>query len=39
MLESAGGENIFADVKQQSVQATAELILARRPEVIRSQRN
>jgi iron complex transport system substrate-binding protein len=34
MLEAAGGENIFADVKQQSVQATTELILARRPEVI-----
>jgi iron complex transport system substrate-binding protein len=34
MLGVAGGENVFADVKQQSVQATAELILARKPEVI-----
>ena len=34
MLEAAGGENVFADVKQQAVQATTELILARRPEVI-----
>ncbi len=34
MVEAAGGENIFADVKQQAVQATTELILARRPDVI-----
>ncbi len=34
MLSAAGADNIFADVKQQSVQATTELILARRPEVI-----
>jgi iron complex transport system substrate-binding protein len=34
MLEVAGGINVFADVKQQSVQATSELILARRPDVI-----
>ena len=34
MLIAAGGENVFADVKQQSVQATSELILARAPEVI-----
>ncbi|HET7218338.1 MAG TPA: helical backbone metal receptor [Vicinamibacterales bacterium] len=34
MLGAAGGENVFADVKQQSVQATAELILARKPDVI-----
>jgi iron complex transport system substrate-binding protein len=34
MLDAAGGQNIFADVKQQSVQATTEQILARRPEVI-----
>jgi len=34
MVVAAGGENVFADVKQQSVQATSELILARRPEVI-----
>jgi len=34
MLEAAGGDNIFADVKKQSVQATSELILARRPDVI-----
>ena len=29
MLTAAGGDNVFADVKQQSVQATTELILAR----------
>jgi iron complex transport system substrate-binding protein len=34
MLEAAGGANVFADVAKQSVQATTELILARRPEVI-----
>jgi ABC-type Fe3+-hydroxamate transport system substrate-binding protein len=33
-LEAAGGTNVFADVDRESVQATAELILARRPEVI-----
>ena len=34
MVAAAGGENVFADVKQQAVQATTELILTRRPEVI-----
>jgi iron complex transport system substrate-binding protein len=34
MLEAAGGLNAFADVKRESVQATTELILARRPDVI-----
>jgi iron complex transport system substrate-binding protein len=34
MVTAAGGDNVFADVKQQAVQATTELILARRPEVI-----
>lgn len=34
MLTAAGGDNVFADVTQQSVQATSELILSRRPEVI-----
>ena len=34
MLKVAGGENVFGDVRRQSVQATTELILARRPEVI-----
>jgi iron complex transport system substrate-binding protein len=34
MVAAAGGDNIFADLKQQAVQATAELIIARRPEVI-----
>ena len=34
MLEAAGGEDVFADVKRQNVQATAELLLARAPEVI-----
>jgi iron complex transport system substrate-binding protein len=34
MVSAAGGENLFADIKLQAVQATTELILARRPEVI-----
>jgi iron complex transport system substrate-binding protein len=34
MLTAAGADNVFADVKRQSVQATSELVLARRPEVI-----
>ena len=34
MVDAAGGDNVFADVKQQAVQATTELILARRPEVV-----
>ena len=34
MVTAAGGDNVFADVEQESVQATTELILARRPEVI-----
>ena len=34
MLETAGGEDVFADVKRESVQATTEQILARKPEVI-----
>jgi iron complex transport system substrate-binding protein len=34
MLEAAGGINVFADVKAESVQASTELILARAPEVI-----
>ena len=31
MVDAAGGDNVFSDVKQQSVQATTELILTRRP--------
>ena len=34
MVTAAGGDNVFADLKQQAVQATTELIIARRPEVI-----
>jgi len=34
MLVAAGGADVFGDLKQQSVQAGTELILARRPEVI-----
>ena len=34
MLEAAGGTNVFADVKRESVQVSAELIIARRPEAI-----
>jgi iron complex transport system substrate-binding protein len=34
MLAIAGGANVFADVKQQAVQASTEQIIARKPEVI-----
>jgi iron complex transport system substrate-binding protein len=34
MLEIAGGDNVFADIKRESVQATTELVLTRKPEVI-----
>jgi iron complex transport system substrate-binding protein len=34
MLTVAGGDNVFADVQREAVQATTELILTRRPEVI-----
>ena len=34
MLVMAGGADVFSDVKRESVQATAETILARAPEVI-----
>lgn len=34
MLTAAGGDNVFADVKQQSVQASTETIIARRPDAI-----
>jgi iron complex transport system substrate-binding protein len=34
LLEAAGGANVFADIKKQSVQAGSEQILARRPEII-----
>jgi iron complex transport system substrate-binding protein len=34
MLIAAGGTNVFADVQQEAVQATTELIIARRPDVI-----
>lgn len=34
MLVAAGGRDLFADVKRESVQPSLELILARRPEVI-----
>jgi iron complex transport system substrate-binding protein len=34
MLTAAGGENIFADIARESVQATTELVLARQPEAI-----
>jgi len=34
MLDIAGGANVFADVKRESVQMTTETILARQPEVI-----
>jgi iron complex transport system substrate-binding protein len=34
MLDVAGGDDVFGDIKRQSVQATTEMILTRRPEVI-----
>jgi iron complex transport system substrate-binding protein len=34
MLEASGGANVFDDVARESLQATSELILARRPDVI-----
>ena len=34
MLEAAGGTNVFADIDAESVQASTELVLARRPDVI-----
>lgn len=34
MVEAAGGENVFADIPRQAVQATTELILSRRPDVV-----
>ena len=34
LLDVAGGDNIFGDIRQQSVQASTEMILARRPDVI-----
>ncbi len=34
IVAAAGGDNVFADVKREAVQATSEQILARRPEII-----
>src|SRR3954453_11133040 len=34
MLVIAGGRNVFADVKQQAVQASTEMLIASKPEVI-----
>jgi iron complex transport system substrate-binding protein len=34
IVSAAGGDNVFADLQQKAVQATAELILTRRPDVI-----
>ena len=34
MLVVAGGDDVFGDVQKQSVEATTEMILGRRPEVI-----
>jgi iron complex transport system substrate-binding protein len=33
-LDAAGGDNVFADIPRESVQASTELILARAPEAI-----
>lgn len=34
MLDVAGGDNVFADVKQESVQASTEAILTKQPDAI-----
>lgn len=34
LVQIAGGDNVFGDVKRESVQATTELVIARRPEII-----
>lgn len=34
LLETAGGEDVFADVQRESVQISTEVLLARAPEVI-----
>jgi iron complex transport system substrate-binding protein len=34
MLDAAGGTNVFADVKRQSIQTTSELAVTRAPDVI-----
>jgi iron complex transport system substrate-binding protein len=34
ILEIAGGTNVFGDIRTQSVQASTEMLLARKPEVI-----
>ena len=34
MLEIAGGRNVFANLKQQAVQASTEMLITSRPEVI-----
>ena len=34
MLEAAGGSDVFANIKQQSVETSTEMVLARAPEVI-----
>jgi iron complex transport system substrate-binding protein len=34
MLDIAGGRNVFASVKQQAVQASTEMLIASKPEVI-----
>jgi len=34
MLEIAGGTNVFGEIKRQSVQASTEMLITRRPDVI-----
>jgi iron complex transport system substrate-binding protein len=34
LLDVAGSDNVFGDIKQQSVQASTEMILARRPDAV-----
>jgi iron complex transport system substrate-binding protein len=39
MLETAGGTNVFADIRLQAVQASSEQVLAARPDVILETRS
>jgi iron complex transport system substrate-binding protein len=34
MLEAAGGQDVFADVKRENLQVSSEMLLARAPEVV-----
>jgi iron complex transport system substrate-binding protein len=34
MLDAAGGANVFADIRRESVQPSHEMLLTRRPDII-----